>query len=105
MMLRAAVTAIYKQLARLHARQLGHLRVGRFERVAIVGIARQGFDAHHPTTLRSGRYRHLATKLILLVLFPFGDAFHFWGLHAVELVLVRSFLPLDATGTFERLRQ
>ena len=105
MMLRAAVTAVYKKLGRLNARQLVHLRVRRFERVAIVGIAVQRLDAHHPTALRSGHYRHLATKFILLVLFPFSDAFHFWRLHAVELVLVRSLLLLDALGAFERLRQ
>jgi hypothetical protein len=40
---------------------------------------------------------------MLLVLFPFGDAFHFWRLHGVELVLVRSFLPLDGTGAFDRI--
>src|SRR5260370_7129235 len=105
MMLCAAITTIDEEFFRLHPRQFCHLRVRSFQRVAIVGIAVQRLDAHYPTTLGSRRYRHLATELVLLVLFSFGDALHFRRLHAVKLVLVLSLLPIDARRPLQGLGQ
>src|SRR5258708_9146829 len=104
-MLSAAITFVDEDLFRLHSGKLLHLRVRPFERVAIVGIAVQRRDAYYPTALRSRHYRDLATELVLLVLFPFRDAFHFRRLHAVELVLVLSLLPIDARRSLQVLRQ
>src|SRR5437660_3043970 len=105
MMLSAAIALVDEDLFRLHSGKLLHLRVRGFERVAIVGIAVQRRDAHYPTTLRSRDHRHLATELVLLVLFPFRDAFNFRRLHAVELVLVGPLLLIDARRALHVLRQ
>src|SRR5260370_36460244 len=105
MMFGPTIALVDEHLFRFHSGKLCHLRVGTFQRVAIVGIAVQRRDAYYPTMLGSRYYRHLATELVLLVLFPFRDAFHFRRLHAVELVLVCSLLPIDAAGALQVLRQ
>src|SRR5882762_10323675 len=105
MMLSAAITFVDEDLFRFHSGKFFDLRVRAFERVAIVRIAMQRRDAYYPTTLRSRNHRHLATELVLLVLFPFRDAFNFRRLHAVELVLVLSLLPIDARRSLQVLRQ
>src|SRR6266478_5089015 len=96
MMLSAAIAFVDEDLFRLHSGKLFYLRVGAFERVPIVGIPVQRRDAYYPTALGSRHHRYLATELVLLVLFPFRDAFNFRRLHAVELVLVCPLLPIDA---------
>src|SRR5205807_10533301 len=105
MMLSAAIAFVDEDLFRLHSGKLFYLRVGAFERVPIVGIAVQRRDAYYPTALRSRYHRHLATKLVLLVLFPFRDALHFRRLHAVELVLVCALLPMEARRSLQVLGQ
>src|SRR5713101_3851333 len=104
MMLTSTIAFVDEDLFRFHSGKLLHLRVRGFERVSIVGIAVQRRDAYYPTALRSRDHRDLATKLVLLVLFPFRDAFHFRRLHAVELVLVLSLLPIDARRSGKILR-
>src|SRR5439155_20936271 len=104
MMLTPTIPFFDEDLCRLHSGQLFYLRVRSFERVSIVGIAVQRRDAYYPTALRSRDHRDLATKLVLLVLFPFRDAFHFRRLHAVELVLILSLLPIDARRAGKILR-
>ena len=104
MMLAATIAFVDEDLCRGHSGKFGYLRVRGFERVAVIGIAVQRFNADYPTTLGSRYYRHLATELVLLVLFPFRDAFHFRCLHAVKLVLVCSLLLIDADRPFQVLR-
>src|SRR4051794_22492491 len=96
MMLAATIAFVDEDLCRGHSGKLGYLRVRGFERVAVIRIAVQRFNADDPTTLGSRDYRHLATELVFLVLFPFRDAFHFRRLHAVKLVFVCSLLLIDA---------
>src|SRR2546428_6753118 len=103
MTLTSAVAFVDEDLFRLYSGELLHLGVRGFERVAIVRIAVQRCDAYYPTALRSCHHRNLTTKLVLLVLFAFGDALHFRRLHAVELVLILSLLPIDATRACQRL--
>src|SRR5215213_855889 len=105
MMLAATIAFVDEDLCRAYSSKLGYLRVRGFERVAVIGIAMQRFNADYPTTLGSRDYRHLATELVFLVLFPFRDAFHFRRLHAVKLVLVCSLLLIDAGGPLQVLRQ
>src|SRR5216683_865529 len=105
MMRSAAIAFVDEDLFRLHSAKLLHLRVRGFERVSIVGIAVQRRDAYYPTALRSRDHRDLATELVLLVLFPFRDAFNFRRLHAVELVLVCPLLSIDARRSLQVLLQ
>src|SRR5437016_145544 len=105
MMLSAAIAFVDEDLFRLDSGKLLHLRVRGFERVSIVGIAVQRRDAYYPTALRSRHHRHLATELVLLVLFPFRDAFNLRRLHAVELVLVGSLLLIDSLPARQILLQ
>src|SRR6266852_3645148 len=105
MMLSAAITFVDEDLFRFHSGKFFDLRVRAFERVAIVRIAMQRRDAYYPTTLRSRDHRHLATELVLLVLFPFRDAFNFRRLHAVELVLVCPLLSIDSLPARQILLQ
>src|SRR5260370_23849891 len=97
------VCLVDEDLCRLHSGKLLHLRVRGFERVPIVGVAVQGCDANYPTALGSRHHRHFASELVLLVLFPFRDAFNFRCLHAVELVLVCPLLPIDARRSLQIL--
>src|SRR5215210_3843262 len=105
MMLAATITFVDEDLCRGYSGKFGYLRVRGFKRVAIVRIAVQCLNPDYPTTLGSCYYRHLATELVFLVLFPFRDAFHFRRLHAVKLVFVCSLLLIDAEGPFQVLRQ
>src|SRR5258708_2826104 len=105
MMLSAAIAFVDEDLFRLHSAKLFYLRVRGFERVPIVGIAVQRRDAYYPATFRSRDHRDLATELVLLVLFPFRDAFNFRRLHAVELVLVGSLLSIDSLPARQILLQ
>src|SRR6266852_8074087 len=105
MMLTPAVAFVDENLFRLYSGKLLHLSVRAFQRVSIVGVAVQRRDAYYPTALRSRDHRHLATELVLLVLFPFRDAFNFRRLHAVELVLVCPLLSIDSLPARQILLQ
>lgn len=58
---------------------------------------------HNQIAVRDGRNRHLAAELIFFVRLAFGDALHFWRVHAVELVVVIPLLSIDALGLGQQL--
>jgi len=62
------------------------------ESVSVIRVAVQRFRANYKIIFRRGRNTHLATKLVLLMSFAFGDALHFRCMQAVQLVLVLALL-------------
>ena len=82
-------------------RDTGHglcLVDGGLQGVAVIGIAGEGLGGQEQALPVGRRDRHLGAELVALVSLAFGDADHFGGMQAVELVVVPRFLdeqPLD----------
>ncbi len=63
--------------------------------VAVIGVIREGLDAHDETLLVGHGQAHLHPELVRLVGLALGDALHLGGMEAVDLALGEALLGED----------